>query len=247
MVPESTLENALWYAFRWDKEASRRLFDLIMSQDDKDLFEFCKGIFVDCRDPVLLPKIVSAYSTESNPDRRAMLAHILGGNFESPAAQSVVENILAGADARILEQVLDRMSLLEIGDRPELKSRTAVRLRDLVLTGASANIRVRAAEALSGDFSDEGIRFLIDRTLYDGDPEVQRAALESTPDPQVTRVPLAAERLSAMWTVALDGSRPRRTRALAAKRVLETAEAGIGTVTQDQKNTLESLTDLLND
>jgi hypothetical protein len=245
MVPDNTLENALWYAFRWDKEASRRLFDLIMSQDDKDLFEFCKGIFVDCRDTVLLPKIASAFSTETNPDRRAMLAHVLGGNLESPTAQPVVESILAGVDVRTMEQVLGRMTLLEIGDKPELKSRTALRLRDLVLSGPSANIRVGAAAALSGDFSEEGIRFLIDRVLYDGDPEVQLAALESTPGPQVTRVPLAAERLSAMWTVAIDASRPRRIRGLAAKRVLEAADAGIGSVTPDQKTVLEALAALL--
>jgi hypothetical protein len=240
---EETMERALWYAFKWDPKARRRLLDLVMSTEDPVLFDYCKGFFVPCREADLLAEVVSAYSSESNPDRRDMLAFILGGNFEYPSVQPLVEDAMRGSNSRVLEQVLQEITLLKIGADKDLSARTAGRLRDLSMGGTNRGIRLAATKALVGDFTEEGIRFLIDRLMNDADPAIQLAALESIPNVQVTRLPLAPERQAAFWNVAQDGHRDARLRLLASKQLLNAADEGKMIITDDQRRILESLVD----
>jgi hypothetical protein len=243
-LSEDKKHAALWSAVVGNAEAQRQLLSLLLSTEDRELLEAGQDLLISMRDPELVKQLVSAFAEEKDPDRKAMLAYALGGNFKNAEAQPSVEAILAGGDSALQERALTRLSVQEASG--EIVSRMVPQLRDLVLNGATSNVRSRAAGALRGDVSEDGVRFLVDRALKDSDPAVQLRALQALPGTWRSPAPLPELHVETYWTLVNDEGRSVDVRRYAANRLLYGGVGRFQKFTEEQTALLKSLTEKKN-
>jgi hypothetical protein len=223
-------------------EAQKAVFDLIMTTEDPSLLEGTGMFLMYAKDPKFVAQLAEAFSTESNPARRAVLATALGQNIGFAEALPAVESVLAGKDAGLQAETLKWLSV--DSKKPEIFERIVPKLRTLGLSNESPEIRAAALRSLRGDASEEGTRFLIQRALHDSHVEVQKTALGSLSLSDMGMVPpIPAEQLTALWTVFGDGARDADLRVHAAQMILNATSRKLGTVTDEQRQALQALID----
>ncbi|HTF58244.1 MAG TPA: HEAT repeat domain-containing protein, partial [Planctomycetota bacterium] len=224
-----------------DPQAQRRIFDVFMATNDPEMLEAAKECLYSLKDADLLQKIADSMSSETNPDRRAALAFVLGMNLDSDIIRPLFEAILAGNDTRLQESALSRMCVQNVQRYAEFSARLVPQLRQMVMTGATPEVRARAATALRGDQSKEGVEFLIDRMNRDPDPNVQMKAMVALPVTYSSGGPHSEEQIRALLAVATDESRSAQMRRWAADRVLmQTSIRNKELVTEEQRAVLKA-------
>lgn len=236
---EDKKHQALWSAVVGNPEMQRRVFDLLMASEERDLLEAGQDLLISIRDPGLLKDVMAAFGAETNPERRAMLAYALGGNVDSPDAKPLIDSILSGGDPRLMKQVLARLNVQGSGHAE--RAEYIPQLRHLVMSGPTPDIRAGAARSLRGDRSEEGIKFLIDRMLTDENPEVQYQAMVALPVTFSGGGAHEEVQFRNLMLVALDESRPERMRRWAADRALMGTHRYKNLMTEDQRAIFQKL------
>jgi hypothetical protein len=234
---------ALRNAVLQDPETQSRVFDELMGTDDVRVLEAARECLWGLKDPELARRVVDSFQAEANSDRKAALAFVMSMNLNYDFVRSSYESILAGTDARLLESAIGRMCVQNVNGHHEFTTRLIPRLRELVISGATPSLRGAATSALMGDESPEGVAFLVDQTLNDPDPELQKRAMYALPIAYGADSRKLAEQIRPLITVAFDSDRSEEMRRFAADRILHVTLdlRHQALITEDQRAILKKL------
>jgi hypothetical protein len=199
--PLESRHGFLWYLLVGHKEAQARLLEFLMSTPDAAACEAGQDLLIANHEHAFVRRLIEAFGSENHVGRRSMLAHALGGNARNPEARVLIEQILGGADAVAMRHVLTRLNMESFGDRSDAGVRIEARLRDLVTSGPTAEIRQQAVLSLRGGSSEVQIRFLLNLIDGNSDPQVRRAAIRSLPVTFMSPAPLVDEQLFTLWAI----------------------------------------------
>src|SRR5688572_27804264 len=108
-------DDKLFYAVRTaamsDPAIQKKVVEELLATQDPEMLAVAKDSLYGIKDPALLQQVLDAFTAETWPDRKAALAHVIGSNFDSEAARTVLESILSGSDAMLIESALARTSV----------------------------------------------------------------------------------------------------------------------------------------
>lgn len=199
--PEETRNTFLWNLLVGNKEAQAQLLEFLMSTADAATCEAGQDLLIGNHGPEFVRRLIEAFGSETHAGRRSMLAHALGGNARNPEARVLIEQILGEADAVAMRHVLTRLNMESFGDRSDAGVRIEARLRDLVTSGPTAEIRRQSVMSLRGGSSEDQTRFLLNLVEGNPDPQVRRAAIRSLPVTFSTHPPLVNEQIAMLWGI----------------------------------------------
>ena len=200
--PDEARHGFLWSLLVGYKDAQARLLEFLLASSDPAVWEAGQDLLIANHDPEFVRRLVEAFTTETRAGRRSMLAHALGGNARSAEARVMIEQILSGSDATTLRAVLPRLNMEGFGDRTDAGLRIEARLRDLVSSGPTAEIRQKAVMSLRGGSSEDQTRFLLSVLEGNPDPQIRRAAIRSLPVTFSSHPPLLDQQLDSLWAIA---------------------------------------------
>jgi hypothetical protein len=242
LLSEEKYYYAMTNAAANDPEVQKRMIEELLTTRDPKMLEAIRMTLYRVKDPAHMQQVLDAFAGEPWAERREALAWVIGANLESESARTLFTSILsAGTDERLQESALGWMTIQGVERNSEFAVRMTSRLRELVRgTGAPA-LRVAAARALRGDLSQEGVDFLIDRMLNDSDPQVRHEAMVALPVTWTHGGPHEEVQFRNLIQVALDESRPEKTRRWAADRALMSTIRYRDLMTEDQRALMMNL------
>ena len=177
LLSEEQLTRVVRSAAEWNVEGWNVVLDEVLESEDPELFALAQPVLVRISDPAAMERLAKVFAVESHPGRRGLFAYALGDLDRSVAISDQVSTILEGTDEVALERVLEN---LDLDYQPEeCRPAMAMRLRRVALGAESLSTRSKAIDILSDDDSPEGIRFLLDRIIYEPFVELQKTALNS--------------------------------------------------------------------
>ena len=239
---KETRNKVLWYCFLGNYEAQRRLLDFLLASDDPEIWASGRDFLISNHTPEFIKRLLEAYAAESVPGRRAMLAHVLGGNAWNPETHAVLIEILGGADEKILHAMLPRLNMEAFGTPSEAGGRIKARLRELATTSGETDLRMKAVRSLRGDSTEEGIRFFLgivsDSSVA---ADIRRAAISSLPISFSSHPPMLDEQLAGLWCVVHDESCDLKVREAAADRLKNSTGMGTYRPTEADQQLLKKL------
>jgi hypothetical protein len=221
--------------------AQDAVLDLVMTLEDRATIEDCAALLTYAKEPKFVARLAQAFNADDHPARRAALAVALGQSVAFEEAHPAVESILGGKDAALKIAALRWLNVESISRKPEVLAWVVPSLRTLVMGGETAEVRVAATQSLKGDASESGVAFLLERVLQDPHVEVQKSAMGALPLGIYSIVsPMPAEQLSVLWNVFGDPARDGALRTQAAYLILSWASRKAGTLSDEQRQTLNS-------
>jgi hypothetical protein len=223
LLPDEDLERLVDITVYCDGDSQEVVLDLLFETDDPDYYELLRDFCISY-DRAVEDRVLAAFETETHPSRRAELAQALGSLTLNPSARAQVESILRGRDPVLLERVLSFLRVSGIRGQSEP---IIHQLKEIAITGPTLVIRARAAGALEGDESEEGIQYLVTLALDDPAAKVQERALEAIVLDDHHPEAFKREIMSTLLAAVMDSNRPLEFRRLLAKQLTASEFYGV--------------------
>ncbi|KAF0243898.1 MAG: hypothetical protein FD180_2979 [Planctomycetota bacterium] len=236
---DKKLGDMLWRACLDDPALQRRLFELLLAENDPELLDAAQDMLIAIRDPALLKDILAAWENETLPARRNALAYIVGANGKNPVMAPAALSILSGGDSPLQERALTRFCLQNFEADPPADFVKALRL--LAQHGGTETVRSRAAGAMRGAEEEEDVRFLISLVKSDSSDEVRFQAMQALPIYWSTGSEFEEDQARAVGEVALDPARAEKLRRECADQALDEADHFPGLFTAAELAKLKEL------
>jgi hypothetical protein len=219
-LEEDELHGAIFSSVLFSRKLHPGILSLLLESTDPELIKFCGHLLicVENDDDALVTRLLDAYEAEGNVDRRLALANSIGTLSEVPRARRMVETILQGSDSSLMSAALNCFELKDVPD--EETGQWIERLRSLALGGGPVSLRVKAFEALNGDRTIEGVRFLLGTLTRPLDPELLATVARALPTLDDELASLAPEALPVLMRLAANEALPPKTRSSAASEII---------------------------
>lgn len=177
-LTEAQLETLLEFAIRTETSVHSKIVEEFFATEEPHAHDLIRR-GLSWADGEILGRLIERFSVEDLRSRREALAWFIGYCPNLPESQALLTSILEGTDRGLTHEVLKE---LEAGDVAEERAEEVARiLRTLVQPGEPVDLRLAATQALDGDESPHGIRFLMDLVEMDPQIDVRISAVWSLP------------------------------------------------------------------
>ena len=226
-ISSEALRSAMWKQFLQDPDAKVKLLELLLNSDDQQLLMDGRVYLAGTEDPAILAKLTEAYLSEPLHSRKTTWAYLIGSCAKHPQLHPYVRDIIAGEDTALKTALLEKLSVLALQRDAQFQQRIALELRKLATQGNAEDIRAAAVKSLKGDYSLEGVQFLIDRITGDASLVVRSNAIQSLPITYFSPSPMLDTQVLVLMQTAGNEGLELSLRRLAARQIIDRAPQAV--------------------